>query len=331
MAIRKAKKQREDGRIRVLVTGGAGYVGGAVTDILASMPERYEFRVYDSLLYEESYRKPVPFVYGDILDREKLSRELEWADAVIWLAAIVGDGACKWDEVLTTKTNQESLGWLAERFHGRIVFASTCSVYGAQEKTLLTETSPLKPLSLYAHTKIEAEKLLAKSDAVIFRLGTLFGVSDIFSRVRMDLVANLLTARALVSGSIDIFGGEQYRPLLHVKDAALAFVSALEVPPMSHAEIYNISFENLRMIDLADRIVKHFPKVQIKTTQMPFEDLRNYSVSTEKVKKALHFRPTRTIDEGIIEVSELLTERRVKDFNNPRYSNQLFLKDLLQR
>ncbi len=324
-------KKREDSRIRVLVTGGAGYVGGAVTDILASMPERYEFRVYDTLLYEESYRKPVPFVYGDILDIPRLKEQLEWADAVIWLAAIVGDGACKWDEVLTTKTNQESLGWLAENFSGRIIFASTCSVYGAQETALLTESSPLNPLSLYAYTKIEAEKLLAKKDAVIFRLGTLFGVSDIFSRVRMDLVANLLTARALMTGTIDVFGGEQYRPLLHVKDAAVAFVSALEVSSLKQAEIYNISYKNIRMLELANLVVKHFPKVKVKVTDMPFEDLRNYSVSPEKAKKELGFNPTHTIDEGITEVAALLTDKRVKDFNNPRYSNQSFLKDMLKR
>jgi nucleoside-diphosphate-sugar epimerase len=327
----KKIKRQSDGKLRVLVTGGAGYVGGAVTDLLAAMPERYEFRVYDSLLYEESYRKPVPFVFGDILDREKLQKELEWADAVIWLAAIVGDGACAWDEVLTTKTNQESLAWLKDNFKGRIIFASTCSVYGAQEKELLTETSALKPLSLYAYTKVEAEKILKDSDAIIFRLGTLFGLSDLFSRIRMDLVANLLTARALMTGEINIFGGEQYRPLLHVKDAASAFVSALEVPKLSHAEIYNLSLENIRMFDLAKLIQKHFPKVKVNVTEMPFEDLRNYSASAEKAIRELNFHPTHTLDEGITEVASLLSDKRVKDFSNPRYSNQTFLKNIFNK
>ena len=117
--------------MKVLVVGGAGYVGGAMTDILAGAG--HEMRVYDALLYEDSYRKQVPFAYGDIRDRKALKAHLEWADAVIWLAALVGDGACALNPEISVDLNQESLKWLANNFGGRIIFLSTCSVYGAQE------------------------------------------------------------------------------------------------------------------------------------------------------------------------------------------------------
>src|SRR6185369_372366 len=176
-------------RMKVLVVGGAGYIGGAVTDLLAK--SNHEYRVYDALLYEESYRKPVDFFYGDIRDRARLLPHLKWADAVVWLAALVGDGACALNPEITTEINQDTVKWLTESFSGRIVFMSTCSVYGAQDGEL-NESSPLNPLSVYAATKLDAEKYLIERNAIIFRLGTLFGVGDLFSRIRLDLVVNTL-------------------------------------------------------------------------------------------------------------------------------------------
>src|SRR5579863_564796 len=137
--------------MRVLVVGGAGYVGGAVTDLLAKT--EHDFIVYDSLVYEEAFRKPVPFFRGDIRDHDKLLPHLHWADCVIWLAALVGDAVCALDPAATTEINQESVQWLSENFHGRIIFMSTCSVYGAAD-TELDEDSPTNPLSVYATTKL---------------------------------------------------------------------------------------------------------------------------------------------------------------------------------
>ena len=161
--------------MNVLVVGGAGYLGGAVTDLL--MDSQYNVRVYDSLLYEEEYRKPVDFVFGDVRDAVLLKPQLQWADVVVWLAAIVGDGACAADPELTVDVNEGSVVWLVRNFDRRIIFTSTCSVYGANEG-VLDEDSPLNPLSLYARTKLNAERHLANSPAIIFRLGTLFGVAD---------------------------------------------------------------------------------------------------------------------------------------------------------
>src|SRR5256885_10198804 len=110
--------------MNVLVVGGAGYIGGVTTDLLVQ--QGHTTRVYDCLLYEESFRKPVDFVYGDIRDQGKLREHLKWADAVVWLAALVGDGACALNPDLSVAVNQETLKWLAQNFHGRIVFIATC-------------------------------------------------------------------------------------------------------------------------------------------------------------------------------------------------------------
>jgi nucleoside-diphosphate-sugar epimerase len=305
--------------MKILVVGGAGYVGGAVTDLL--MKTDHELKVYDALLYEESYRKPVELVYGDVRDRERLLPHLLWADAVIWLAALVGDGACALNPEVTQEINQEAVAWLAENFDDRIIFMSTCSVYGAQDGEL-TETSPLNPLSVYAATKLDAEQFLLEKNAIIFRLGTLFGVGDLFSRIRMDLVVNTLTTRAYCHGKIKVFGGEQFRPLLHVRDAAQAVVDNLTT---SHRGVFNLHRQNVRIIDLAYQVRNHFPDLVIETTPMHFQDARNYRASSDKARATLGFRPGFSIDDGIEEIKDLLMTHRLKDIENPRYTNQTFL------
>jgi nucleoside-diphosphate-sugar epimerase len=305
--------------MNVLVVGGGGYVGGAVTDLL--LQRNYKVHVYDALLYEEAYRKPIPFVFGDVRDPDRLKPQLEWADGVIWLAALVGDGACALNPEISVAINQESVRCLVEHYDGRIVFMSTCSVYGAQDK-VLDEASPLNPLSVYAATKLAAEGFLLGKNAIIFRLGTLFGVGDVFSRIRLDLVVNTLTVRAHRYGKISVFGGEQFRPLLHVIDAAQAAVDSLET---SHCGIFNLQRQNVRIVDLAYQVRNHFPDLVIEQTPMNFQDARNYRVSSEKAQEVFGFCPTRSIDQGIEELKSLLDTRRLGDVDNPRYTNQVFL------
>ena len=305
--------------MKVLVVGGAGYVGGAVTDLL--LERKHETRVFDALFYEESYRKPIDFICGDVRLPENLRPQLAWADAVIWLAALVGDGACALNPEVSAAINRDSVGWLAENFGGRIVFMSTCSVYGAQDQ-VLDETSPVNPLSVYAATKLAAEGYLRDKNAIVFRLGTLFGVGDLFSRIRLDLVVNTLTVRAHRHGQISVFGGDQFRPLLHVADAALAAVNNLETDVRG---IFNLQRQNVRIIDLACQVRNHFPDLVIETTPMKFQDARNYRVSSEKARAAFGFWPTRSIDDGIVEIKRLLDGGRLSDVENPRYTNQAFL------
>jgi nucleoside-diphosphate-sugar epimerase len=319
-------------RNNILVVGGAGYVGGAIVDRLLNETSFMSsvnrvgrtITVYDNLLYEDSYRKKVHFVFGDIRDREKLLPLLKRAESVIWLAALVGDGACQINPSLTKELNEDSVGWLAENYEGRIVFLSTCSVYGAQN-ILLDEDSTTNPLSVYAATKLNAEKHLENKNAIIYRLGTLFGVGDEFSRIRLDLVVNTLTVRAHTKGKIDVFGGDQFRPLLHVKDVAETVVNNLYSPAIG---IYNIHKQNVRIIDLAYQVRNHFPDMQINHTDIPFQDTRNYRVSSEKALIGLKFDPTCSIDAGIEELKYLVKTNRIKDLNNARYSNQAYLKEI---
>ncbi len=305
----------------VLIVGGAGYVGGAITDLIQQ--SNYNVRVYDALLYEDSFRKPVDFVYGDVRDHEKLIPNLKWADTVVWLAAIVGDGACQLNPELTKSINQDSVAWFADNYDGRIVFMSTCSVYGAQNSEL-NETSPTNPLSIYAETKLNAEKFLKHKNAIIFRLGTLFGVGDLYSRIRLDLVVNILTVRAYVEGQISVFGGDQFRPLLHVKDVARAVLMNLET---EHKGVYNLARQNVRIMDLAYQVRMHFPDMVIEHTDMPFQDTRNYRVSAKKAEEVFGYKSIHSVDEGIEELKFLVETKRIKDLKSPRYSNQDYLKE----
>lgn len=305
--------------MKVLVVGGAGYVGGAVTDLLAD--SGHEFRVYDALLYEECYRKKVDFYFGDVRDRARLLPHLKWADAVVWLAALVGDGACALNPEITLEINQESVEWLSNNFDGRIIFMSTCSVYGAQDGEL-NEESALNPLSVYAATKLDAEQFLLDRNAIIFRLGTLFGVSDQFARIRMDLVVNTLTVRAYCHGKIKVFGGDQFRPLLHVRDAAKTVFDNLTT---TDTGIFNLHRQNVRIIDLAYQVRNHFPDLEIETTPMHFQDARNYRANSDKARSVLGFKPGYSIDDGIEEIKDLLVTGRLRDVDNPRYTNQTFL------
>jgi len=306
----------------VLIVGGAGYVGGAITDSMR-MRKDLNVRVYDYLLYESEYRKDVDFVFGDIRDTNKLKEHLDWADVVVWLAALVGDGACTANPHLTVEINQESVRWLADNFDRRIIFMSTCSVYGANEE-LLTEDSTFDPLSLYAETKLKAESRLTDSSAMIFRLGTLFGISDNYSRIRMDLVVNTLVAKAFYYKNISVFGGEQYRPLLHVKDVAEAVITNLET---EHLGPYNLHHSNIKIAELAEMVAEYFPDIEVHRTEMKFEDSRNYRVSSDKAREAFGFNPKYTPSHGIVEVKTLLEEGRIRDINNPRYSNTESLRN----
>ena len=305
--------------MKILVVGGAGYVGGGIVDTLL---KKNEITVYDSLIYESAFRKDVNFIYGDIRDYKKINSILNNFDAVVWLAALVGDGACSINPTLTHEINSETVKNLVKNFNGKIIFLSTCSVYGAQEG-VLDENSEVNPLSEYASSKLIAEKYLEESDAIIFRLGTLFGISDQFSRIRLDLVVNILTTKALVDKKMSVFGGDQWRPLLHVKDVA----NAIEHNISSDTKgIFNLHYKNFKIIEIAEKIKEKIPDVSIETTPLPFQDARNYQVSSDKLKLETGFEASIELTQGIEEMYNLISSNRIKDINDPRYSNQNFLQ-----
>lgn len=275
--------------------------------------------MYDSLLYEYQYLKPVDFIYGDVRDKKKLKKILPNYTHVIWLAAIVGDAACQINPAITVAINQDTTRWLAENYDGRIIFTSTCSVYG-QHDAVVTENSPLNPLSLYAKTKVQSEKNLENKNSLIFRLGTVFGVSDTYARLRMDLVANYMTANAMTKGKLSVFGGTQWRPLVHVRDVGETMVNNLDRPVRG---IYNLAAMNVQIKELA-RTISDITGCKIEYTPQKFEDQRDYHVTTDKSVKDGIFNPNtmRTIEDGVRELMGLIKDGRIKYAENDIYFNE---------
>ena len=307
----------------VLVIGGAGYIGGLTTDLLIS--KSYTVTVYDNLLYESRFLKDCDFIYGDIRDTDKLLRLHKKYDEIIWLAAIVGDGACSQSPELTREVNVNSIRRFLEKTKRRITFTSTCSVYGAQNE-MLTENSPTNPLSLYASTKLEAEKYVIDNGGLVFRLGTLFGLGDKYSRIRLDLVVNVLTLRALTEKKLTVFGGEQWRPIIAVRDIAGYLTEAVS---RDYRGIYNLKYQNVMIKDLANRIRSVFPEVTIMQTDIKFEDLRNYRVDSSKVEEDFIFKPQTSVENEVSRMRILFEDRRIKNPNDDIYYNTKYVKAML--
>ncbi len=307
---------------KVLVVGGAGYIGGGVTDEL--MRRKIPFMVYDNLTYENHFLKPVDFIYGDVRDNNKLIKILPSYSHIIWLAAIVGDGASSIRPSLTKEVNQDSIEWLAKNYSGRIIFTSTCSVYGMSNLPV-SEDSLTNPLSIYAKTKLEAEKYLTEKNAIIFRLGTAYGISDSYSRIRMDLAINYMTMRAIKTNRLTIFGGKQWRPFIHVKDIGRIIVDNLS---SKHKNVYNLATENATILDIA-RMIQRKTLCRIKISDRKFQDNRNYNADIKKgLNDHIFGKETKySILYGINEMKNLILSNRIKNPEFEIYSNE---KHLLQ-
>jgi nucleoside-diphosphate-sugar epimerase len=322
----------------VLVIGGDGYIGSALLPKL--LARGYRVRVLSLFLYgtdpiEKLLGHPrLEVVKADFRQIDKVVEAMRDTDAVVHLGAIVGDPACALDENLTIDVNFMATRMIAEvaKGHGvnRFVFASTCSVYGASEE-LLDEHSALCPVSLYAKTKIACERVLGQMAdngfaPVVLRFGTVYGLSG---RTRFDLVVNLLTALGLVEGEITVIGGEQWRPFVHVDDAALCLVKALEAPlDLVNGQVYNVGSDNQNytIAQLGDIIHQLIPTA-VLSTRPSGGDRRNYRVSFSKIRKELHFTPAWTIEQGVKQVIEAIQSGRVKDYRDARYSNYKFLSE----
>jgi nucleoside-diphosphate-sugar epimerase len=320
----------------VLVIGGAGYIGSALVQRLLELG--YEVRVLDLLLYgdapiSEFYDHPnFELVRGDFRNIHTVVRASQGMDAIVHLGAIVGDSACSIDQDLTIEINLRATRAIAEVGKGfgvrRFIFASTCSVYGASDE-ILDERSVLCPISLYARTKMESEEvLLSLTDTsfapTILRFGTIYGLSG---RPRFDLVVNLLAAKAVQDGKVGIFGGKQWRPLVHVRDAAEAIVLTLQAPLHNvYAQVFNVGCneQNYQIADLGSVIGEMVPTARVVT--QPKEDDRNYRVRFDKVCNMLNFQPRYSVRDGIREIMDAFATGQITDYRDPRYNNFSFLK-----
>jgi nucleoside-diphosphate-sugar epimerase len=320
----------------VLLIGGAGYIGSALLPKL--LAETSRVKVFDLFLYglEPIQRwithPDVELVRADFRQVDALVEAMRGVDRVVHLGGIVGDPACAIDEALTTDVNLAATRVIAEVAKGqgvrRLVFASTCSVYGASEE-LLDERSRLNPVSLYARSKIASEQvLLEMSDErflpVIVRFGTIYGLSG---RTRFDLVVNLLVAKAALDGEITVFGGDQWRPFLHVDDAALAVAQLLRKPAAGRGQpIFNVgsNAENYTIGQIARLIHAKVPEARL-IEQGADGDRRNYRVRFDKIANTIGFRPRWTVEQGVDQVLGAIRAGQITDYQDSRFSNAKFL------
>lgn len=318
----------------VLVTGGAGYIGSHLTRML--LERGYRVRVMDKLMFGADALAPVmsdprlELQKADILHVEEVVRALDGADAVIHLAGLVGDPACAHDRDATVAINYEATKVLVEiskyKSIGRFIFASTCSVYGAAEDYVLNEGSAVSPKSLYAETNLKSEQVILRgfegTDIIrgMVRFATVYGASD---RMRFDLVVNILTAKAVTDRKIEIHGGSQWRPNVHVQDAADALIHLLEAQAEKvNGEIFNVGSneQNYKISDLGKLVSGCIEGTEV-VQRLEQLDPRSYNVSFDKIRHVLGYKVKFKVEDGVREVETMLRNGRVQDYTEDRYYN----------
>ncbi len=325
---------------RILLLGGAGYLGSVLVAKLLASGRRV--RVLDSFMFGEHSldhfrtHAKCELVRGDVRDVGIVVKCMRGYDTVIHLAAIVGDSACEENQQLAAEVNRAATRMLTdvalECGVRRFVFASSCSVYGASD-CFLNEASPVNPLSLYAEMKVESERILLKAKNATFaptilRLGTLFGLSP---RMRYDLVVNLFVARAVFMRRIAILNGAQWRPLIHVRDAARAFVTSLEAAANTvSGEVFNVgaAWLNLQIEQLGRAVARVVSGTEIEMLQN--EDRRNYRVTFDKIYERLGFSCCKTMEYGIQEIYGAIRAGHITDFTTEQFNNQIALRALVR-
>ena len=323
---------------RVLVIGGGGYIGSALLPKLLNAG--YRVRLLDLLLYstepiQEVLAHPnLEVIQADFRQVDMVVEAMQDVDMVIHLGAIVGDPACALDEELTIEVNLMATRMIAEVAKGsrinRFIFASTCSVYGASDE-LLDEYSVLNPVSLYARSKIASEQVLKNLagpdfSPVILRFGTIYGLSG---RTRFDLVINLLAAKAVVEGKITVFGGDQWRPFVHVDDAALAILKALQAPLATvRNQVFNVGSDaqNYTIQQVGEIIQRLVPTAEVLNMGSD-TDRRNYRVNFSKINNLLGFVPQWSVEQGVQQVISRIRSGQIADYRDAKYSNVKFLSE----
>lgn len=321
---------------RVLVIGGGGYIGSALLPKL--LDRGYHVRLLDMLLFGDSAIASVAdhpnleVVRADFRDVQKVLEAMRGVGSVIHLGAIVGDPACSLDENLTIDVNLCATRMIAERARDqgiqRFIFASTCSVYGACDE-VLDERSQVRPISLYGHTKLASERVLQELandqfQPTIVRFATIYGLSG---RTRFDLVVNVLAAKAKLEGKITVNGGDQWRPFVHVDDAALAVATILDAPlDLVGNEIYNVGSneQNYTIRQIGELVHECVVDAELIVNDEDV-DKRNYRVEFSKIRNELNFKPQWTVEQGIQQVLEAIASGEVTDYREARYSNVKFL------
>lgn len=311
----------------VLITGGAGYVGAEVAAALLGAGR--EVRVLDSLLHDQRpiaemlEGKGAKVAIGDIRDGGLRRELLAGAEAVVHLAAIVGDPACARDPELARETNVEATrGLVADANEAgvkHLIFASTCSNYGrmADPEVPVDEEAPLAPVSLYAEQKVEIEQMLLSDGSgpttpTCLRFATVYGAAP---RMRFDLTVNEFTRELWADRDLEVFGEQFWRPYVHVRDAARGIVRVLDAGPEEvGGDVFNVghSDENYRKLDLVEIIGKEVPRGNVSFVHRD-EDPRDYKVSFAKILSRLGFEPEMRVPDGVREIAKGLDDEAFGD------------------
>ena len=317
---------------KVLVTGGAGYVGAVLVPKLLS--KGYHVKVIDLYIYGEDVLDSVKDhphlaqVKGDIRSRQLLETEIKGYDTVIHLACISNDPSYELDPDLGKSINYDAFVNLVDISKKsdvtRFIYASSSSVYGIKDDQEVTEDLPLEPLTDYSKYKALCEKVLmdAATDdfiATVIRPSTVCGYSP---RLRLDLTVNILTNHAINKGEITVFGGEQKRPNLHIEDMTDLYLFLLEQPMQKiHKKIYNVGYENYKVSEIAQK-VKDTLGGDIPIVTIPSDDNRSYHVSSQKIKAELGFQAKYGIEEAICDLKKAFNEGKIPEpMAGVRYSN----------
>lgn len=308
--------------MRVLVTGGAGYAGSMLTRKLLS--KGYQVKVIDALWYgsesiaECQKNENFQLIKDDIRNLNATVKAIEGVDAVVHLASIVGMNATaiapKTSEVINYLSTKNIVELCKLYDIDSFIFASTCSVYGTQPNSVITEESFTMPLDFYSEQKFHCEQAIASFDtpSTIFRFGTLFGLSY---RMRFDIVINLFIAQAITEGKITVFGGDQHRPILHVSDAVDSIIFGLE---SNLTGTYNVVHENLTIMEIAERIRNMTGcKIEVLTDDI---DKRDYSVTAGKINK-VGFSTSKNLEFAFEEIKTAFDEGKIKNFKDRKYNN----------
>jgi len=313
--------------MKILITGGAGYIGSMVTAHLLTVEA--EVVVFDKLVYggesllsfhgHPSFR----LAPGDIRHRDTLLAAMQGVDAVVHLAAVVGEAACALDESAAWSVNYSGTESVlaAARVCGvpRLIFVSTCSNYGISDPgEVADETYPLRPISEYARAKVAAEQhVLANSEdvcALILRFGTICGLSP---RMRFDLLVSEMARSAVLGDPIHVFAPAAWRPFLHIRDAARAIRDCLEAPAERvRGKIFNVVGENCQKEHLAKLVRKHYPGASIEITHKQ-ADLRDYRASGERIRRDLGYTTRFTVEDAFMETADAVA---AGVFRNPRWA-----------
>lgn len=322
--------------MKILVTGGAGYIGSTLTASL--LQSGHQVRVLDHLAYGGQSLLGVwahpgfEFIRGDIRDRDVVRRSLADREAVVHLAAIVGDPACSRQPELAQSTNLDaSLALIAESQNAgveRFIFASTCSNYGkmSDSSQYVDEDSDLSPVSLYAETKVAVERALLEGARgehwcpTPLRFATIYGVSP---RMRFDLTVNEFTMEMLTKKCLKVYGEQFWRPYVHARDAARAIDLVLNSTANKVAgRVFNVGAtdQNFQKQQLIEMIRPYAPDAAVEFV-FKAEDPRDYRVSFARINEELGFRITRTVADGIAEIAQLVRDSVVDDFAAQRYRN----------